>query len=63
MHGMDFRNAIVLMERNYPNMDKEYIFQGIDKDQPFQADYDHEGNDDCEECDPSMIMESLFRKM
>ena len=43
-------------------MAKEYILQGVNKNQLFQAGYDHKGDDDCEECDPSMIMERPIRE-
>jgi nucleoside phosphorylase len=62
MEYLDFQSALDLMEQNYPKMVEEYIFQGADNDQLFEAEYDHEGGDDCEECDPILIEERPIRK-
>ena len=60
--GMDFQNALKLIEQNSPNMAEEYSFQGLDKDQLFKVELEHEGSEDCEECDQTMIVKRPSRR-
>ena len=62
MVDLDFQNALDHMEQNYPKMAEEYIFQGEDNDQLFKSEYDHEGGDDCEDCDVKEVIKRKARK-
>jgi nucleoside phosphorylase len=59
--GVDLEESLSLMIRNKPRMGRTYIYQGPDHDQLFEATYDHEGHETCDECDPKLIVQRLVR--
>lgn len=44
------------MFEKFPNMNEEYAYPGMDKDQLFVADYPHQGGRTCRSCDQSKII-------
>jgi nucleoside phosphorylase len=54
--GVDIERSLSLMVRNKPRMGEFCRYQGTDRDQLFEATYDHEGNETCDECDPKLIV-------
>lgn len=54
--GVDIEGSLSLMVQNKPRMGKVYRYQGVEHDQLFEATYDHEGDETCEECDTERII-------
>jgi nucleoside phosphorylase len=49
---------LVAMLKKYPNMRTEqYVYQGEEHDQLFEATYDHEGGTTCRNCDRTKVVE------
>jgi nucleoside phosphorylase len=59
--GINLDEPLSLMAQNKPRMGQTYRYQGEDHDQLFEATYDHEGDDTCEACDPSRIVQRPTR--
>ncbi|RYP55778.1 hypothetical protein DL771_012369 [Monosporascus sp. 5C6A] len=47
------------MARNRPRMVQAFGYQGAEHDQLFEATYDHESGDTCNECDQDRVVERL----
>jgi nucleoside phosphorylase len=62
MDGVDIKESLSLMVRNKPRMGQTYLYQVADHDQLFEATYDHEGDETCDECDPTLIMQRPARE-
>lgn len=41
--GVDIEGSLLSMVQNKPRMSQTYRYQGADRDQLFEATYDHEG--------------------
>jgi nucleoside phosphorylase len=59
--GVNVKGSLLLMVRNKPHMGQTYLYQGADHDQLFEATYDHEGDETCDECDPKLIVQRPAR--
>jgi Phosphorylase superfamily len=57
--GVDIEESLSLMVRNKPRMGQTYQYQGVDHDQLFEATYDHEGDETCDECHSTLIVQRL----
>jgi nucleoside phosphorylase len=60
--GVNLEESLSLMVRNKPRMDQTYRYQGADHDQLFEATYDHEGDETCDDCDPKLIVQRPARE-
>ncbi len=60
--GIDLDTSLSLMVRNKPRMGETYRYQGAEHDQLFEARYDHEGDETCEECDNRLLVQRPARK-
>jgi len=51
------------MAAKFPNMQKKYVYQGVENDRLFRFDYDHvdDGNDTCSCCDRHKEVERPVR--
>lgn len=53
MEDLELTGHLSKMVKNYPKMKEDYIYQGSDHDQLFNANYIHKvGEDTCASCDP-----------
>jgi nucleoside phosphorylase len=50
-----------MLER-FPDMEEEYVYQGMDHDQLFEATYNHKGGKTCRLCDRSKVLERVLRR-
>ena len=60
--GVDLEESLALMIQNKPRMAQKYQHQGIKNDVLFNADYDHEGEEMCDECDTNSIVQRPVRE-
>ena len=60
--GVDIVGSLSFMVRNKPRMGQTYRYQGEDHDQLFEATYDHEGDETCDECDLKLIVRRPARE-
>jgi nucleoside phosphorylase len=60
--GVNLEEPLSLMVQNKPRMGKTYRYQGADHDQLFEATYDHEGDETCDDCDPKLIVQRPARE-
>jgi nucleoside phosphorylase len=60
--GINIEGSLSLMVRNKPRMGQTYRYQGADHDQLFDATYNHEGDETCNECDPKWIVQRPVRE-
>jgi nucleoside phosphorylase len=60
--GIKLEESLSLMVQNKPRMGQTYRYQGADRDQLFEATYDHEGDETCDGCDPKLIVQRPARK-
>ena len=61
--GIDLTESLSLIIRNKPKMGENYRYQGIEYDHLFKATYDHEGDETCEGCDNSLLVQRPARKV
>jgi nucleoside phosphorylase len=61
MDGVNLEEPLSLIVRNKPRMGEDYRYQGTESDQLFEATYDHEGDETCDECDPKLIVQRPAR--
>ncbi|RDW57769.1 hypothetical protein BP5796_12570 [Coleophoma crateriformis] len=59
--GVDIEEHLSFMFTKKPRMRQTYRYQGADHDQLFEATYDHEGHETCDECDPMKIVQRKAR--
>jgi nucleoside phosphorylase len=59
--GVNMEEGLSLIVRKKPRMGQTYRYQGADHDQLFEATYDHEGNETCDECDAKLIVQRPAR--
>ncbi|RDW58733.1 hypothetical protein BP6252_13209 [Coleophoma cylindrospora] len=59
--GVDIEEHLSFMFTNKPRMRQTYRYQGADYDQLFEATYDHEGHETCDECDPMRTVQRNAR--
>jgi nucleoside phosphorylase len=60
--GSQIPRHLAMMLEKYPNMrKKQYVYQGEEHDQLFEATYDHEGGTTCRNCDRTKVVERPFR--
>jgi nucleoside phosphorylase len=50
-----------MLER-FPDMEEEYVYQGMEHDQLFEATYSYKGGKTCRQCDRSKVVERAPRK-
>jgi nucleoside phosphorylase len=55
--GVNMEEPISQMIRKKPRMAKYYRHPGIEKDLLFKADYEHEGDETCDDCDAESIVQ------
>lgn len=60
--GVDIEEALSHMVERKPRMGKTYRYQGADRDQLFEASYDHDGGETCDDCDPKLIIQRSSRE-
>ncbi|KAN0089551.1 hypothetical protein V8E51_019811 [Hyaloscypha variabilis] len=60
--GVNLEESLSLMVQNKPRMRQTYRYQGADHDQLFEATYDHEGDETCDDCDPKLIVQRPARE-
>ena len=60
--GIDIEGSLSLMVRNKPRMGEIFRYQGAEHDKLFDAAYDHEGGETCEECNAKMLVQRPARK-
>ena len=60
--GVSLEESLSLMVQNKPRMGQTYRYQGADHDQLFEATYDHEGDETCDDCDPKLIVRRPARE-
>jgi hypothetical protein len=60
--GVNLEESLSLMVQNKPRMGQTYRYQGADHDQLFEATYDHEGDETCDDCDPNLIVQRPARE-
>jgi nucleoside phosphorylase len=60
--GVNLEESLSLMVQNKPRMGRTYRYQGEDQDQLFEATYDHEGDETCDDCDTKLIVRRPARK-
>jgi len=61
--GNQSARYLVEMVKKYPHLaESQYIYQGVEHDQLFRADYDHQGRGDCRACDQSQVVERAHRR-
>jgi nucleoside phosphorylase len=61
-YGVNLEESLSLMVRNKPRMGQTYRYQGEDHDQLFEATYDHQGDETCDDCDPKLIVQRPARE-
>jgi nucleoside phosphorylase len=60
--GSQIPRRLVAMLEKYPNMrKKQYVYQGEEHDQLFEATYAHEGGTTCRDCDRTKVVERPSR--
>ena len=60
--GVNLEEPLSLMVYNKPRMGQTYRYQGGDHDQLFEATYNHEGDETCDNCDPKLIVQRPARE-
>ena len=60
--GVDIEGSLSFMLQNKPRMGQAYRYQGADRDQLFEATYDHESNETCDKCDPKLTVQRPVRE-
>src|SRR5277367_4322796 len=60
--GVNIKESLSLMVQNKPRMGQTYRYQGADHDQLFEATYDHEGDETCNECNPKLVIQRPDRE-
>jgi nucleoside phosphorylase len=60
--GDKLSESLLMMSTRNPFMAETFRYQGVEHDQLFEADYDHEGDETCDECDTSKVMARPARK-
>ncbi|KAH8654542.1 hypothetical protein BGZ60DRAFT_568352 [Tricladium varicosporioides] len=60
--GINLEDSLSLMVQNKPRMGQTYRYQGDEYDRLFEATYDHEGDEACDGCDPTLIVPRPARK-
>jgi nucleoside phosphorylase len=55
--GNKLPDALLMMSRRNPFMAETFKHQGVERDQLFKADYDHEGDETCDKCDIRKVVE------
>lgn len=60
--GVNLEESLSLMVQNKPRMGQTYRYQGADRDQLFEATYDHEGDETCHGCDPKLAVQRPARE-
>jgi nucleoside phosphorylase len=59
--GVNLAASLSLMVQNKPRMGRTYRYQGADQDELFEAAYDHEGDETCDECDSKFVVKRPAR--
>ncbi|KAH8648332.1 hypothetical protein BGZ60DRAFT_499727, partial [Tricladium varicosporioides] len=62
INGVDIKGSLAFMAQNNPRMGQTYRYQGADRDQLFEASYDHEGDKNCDKCDSKFIIQRTARE-
>ncbi|RYP55992.1 hypothetical protein DL770_010860 [Monosporascus sp. CRB-9-2] len=57
--GDKLAEYLLMMATNRPRMAQTFGYQGAEHDQLFEATYDHERGDTCDECDQDRVVERL----
>ncbi|KAH8588542.1 hypothetical protein B0O99DRAFT_746711 [Bisporella sp. PMI_857] len=60
--GVNLEESLSLMVRNKPRLGQTYRYQGGDYDRLFDATYNHESDETCDNCNPKLIVQRPVRK-
>jgi nucleoside phosphorylase len=60
--GDKLSESLLMMSTRNPFMAGTFRYQGVEQDQLFEADYDHKGDETCDECDTNKVMARPARK-